>query len=545
MASEAVQACLVLSESDSNKPHLRGSNVLRLTADALALYACNAPRLTATRSDGFLSDSGGGGSDPACAQLCVQLLLQMSFCFPNQREWRLAVEQQCPGLQRVLLDVKELPSGRSLDMHSMISVGHLLNSFNQPALPQITSASSSSTAARKHVMLSYSWGAKKELVVALAAGLRDKGVDVWRDEEGSQCVPAMSGSTGDCMAAAIEHSHTIIVCVSRAYKASANCRMEAKYASDMQWRGKIELLFVMMEQDYTTRSAPEHVDGWLGLMIGDQLWHSMWVDDQVSTVTAAIHRVVGPAALNSPPATNSVTSTAPLSAQPSQPLSPSPPSAFSMKRPAHLSSSPAKSARLLAPASCAAASSAAAAAHVASPHVQSPRADVGNTTALAVAFDCVQDTNKARDATALADLLQSLGVTCAEDLAFLDDATSLSVKDLLKPAAANLFASNMKVIAFYHSLDETATLVRNRLRADLVHRAAASEYMNTCLEYLHDVTKHVDAAAMAVLLQQLGLSQPHELQYVDDAQLRDIVALLKPVAAKVFAHMMGLVRRSL
>jgi hypothetical protein len=86
-------------------------------------------------------------------------------------------------------------------------------------------------------------------------------------------VSAMSGNTDDCMTAAIEHSHTIIESVSRAYKASANCRMEAKYANDMLKCGKVQLVFVMMEREYTTRSSPEYVDGWLGMMISDQLWH--------------------------------------------------------------------------------------------------------------------------------------------------------------------------------------------------------------------------------------------------------------------------------
>jgi hypothetical protein len=31
--SELIRACLVLSASDSNKPHLRSSNLLRLAAD--------------------------------------------------------------------------------------------------------------------------------------------------------------------------------------------------------------------------------------------------------------------------------------------------------------------------------------------------------------------------------------------------------------------------------------------------------------------------------------------------------------------------------
>ena len=263
MVSSVVRACLVLSESDSNKPLLRGSNLLRLTADALRLYASNAPRLTVLRSNGIPNDKGGGGSDPECAQLCVELLLQLSFCFPQQREWRSAVEQQCADLRQMLLVVKDLPPDRSLDMHTMLSVRHLLASLDQPALSHVAPAPPTAAAARRHAMVSYCWGAKKELVVALAAGLRAKGVDVWRDEEGSQCVPAMSGSTDDCMAAAVEHSHTIIVCVSRAYKASANCRMEAKYANDMHKRGKVNLVFAMMEQDYTTRSSPEYAPTFL------------------------------------------------------------------------------------------------------------------------------------------------------------------------------------------------------------------------------------------------------------------------------------------
>ena len=296
MLSDIVRACLVLSESDSNKPHLRSSNLLRLTADALRLYACNAPRLTVVRSDGCLRDKGGGGSDPECAQVCVELLLQLSFCFPQEREWRSAVEHQCPDLNQLLLVLKDLPPGRSLDMHATLTLKHLLTSLEHAAPSQVVSVSSAPTACLKqHAMLSYCWGAKKELVVELAASLRAKGVDVWRDEEGSQCVPAMSGSTDDCMAAAIEHSHTIVVCVSRAYKASANCRMEAKYANDMHKRGKVKLVFVMMDQAYTTRSSPEYVDGWLGLMIGDQLWHAMWSADQVAAVAAAIQAAVVPA----------------------------------------------------------------------------------------------------------------------------------------------------------------------------------------------------------------------------------------------------------
>ena len=103
------------------------------------------------------------------------------------------------------------------------------------------------------------------------------------------------------------------------------------------------------------------------------------------------------------------------------------------------------------------------------------------------------------------------------------------LRALLKPAAANSFASNMKTIA---------VIMKARwMCADAKHEAAASDYTATCYEYLQAASKHSDAAAMTALLQQLGVTQARELQYVDDAQLRACIALFKPVAARVFEHM--------
>jgi hypothetical protein len=59
---------------------------------------------------------------------------------------------------------------------------------------------------------------------------------------------------------------------------------------------------------------------------------------------------------------------------------------------------------------------------------------------LSAAFGCLQDASKSRDSGALAELLARLGVTSAADLAYVDDAATLSIKALLKPVAANYFA---------------------------------------------------------------------------------------------------------
>lgn len=58
-------------------------------------------------------------------------------------------------------------------------------------------------------------------------------------KEGSSIVPRMSGSMQDRMAEAIERSHTVIICVSREYKVSASCRLEANYAYQRQQKGSI------------------------------------------------------------------------------------------------------------------------------------------------------------------------------------------------------------------------------------------------------------------------------------------------------------------
>ncbi len=540
---ECVQACLVLSESDSNKPHLRSSNVMCLTIKALRTYTSNAPRLEATHANGVLVDHGGGGSDPKCARSCMELLLQLFFCFSDEVEWRNMVEQQCPDLNEVLLAVKNLPPDRMLGTHTEVALKHLLCSLGQGHQSQLTSASSAPAAERKHVMLSYCHMAKKQLVVELGASLRAKGVDVWRDEEGSQCVPAMSGSTDDCMAAAIEHSHTIVICVSPAYKASPNCRMEAKYANDMHKRGKVNLVFVMMEQGYTTRSSPEHVDGWLGLMIGDQLWHAMWAGDQVAAAAAAIHGSIGIIASAMPPASPTTT----LPAQPVQQIAVLSPCTPSLKRPANAqlpSDTPlAKCLRMLSPVDVHMAPPAAAAAGA--PCHQSPSQTpsllshpVSGDNAAAVlssAFETLQDASKALDSASLATLLQNVGVTSSGDLAYLDAASLASIMALLKPVASSFFA---RVAACIRHLQMTWSVQADELCAE-----DASRIRDACFAYLLDTTAHIDNSSMASLLHQIGLSQSHEIQFLDDSQLSSIVSLLKPVAARAFVHMMALVRR--
>ena len=164
--------------------------------------------------------------------------------------------------------------------------------LSQPENTAAPSSSSGASTVRRHVMISYAWGAKKELAVALAAELRSLCYEVWRDEEGSAIVPSMSGDTDERMAQAIEASHAVIVCVSPQYKESVNCRSEAQYCKGRRKSHGLQLLYVMMDNEYTSVSKTT-VDGWLGFMLGTELWYPLWSPGNVQSTAIELGKLIG------------------------------------------------------------------------------------------------------------------------------------------------------------------------------------------------------------------------------------------------------------
>src|SRR4051812_40356721 len=69
------------------------------------------------------------------------------------------------------------------------------------------------------------------------------------------------------MASAIEGADVILMCVSKNYKESSNCRAEAEYS----FQRKVPIVPVMVESNYRP-------DGWLGFLLGSKLWYSAWDD---------------------------------------------------------------------------------------------------------------------------------------------------------------------------------------------------------------------------------------------------------------------------
>ena len=107
-----------------------------------------------------------------------------------------------------------------------------------------------------HVMASYNWD-HQDVILRVVASLQGRGYLVWVDTE------QMKGASVDTMALAVEGSEVVLIGVSRAYKESSNCRMEAQYALQK----KKALIPLMLVHGY-------EADGWLGLLLGTSIWYA-------------------------------------------------------------------------------------------------------------------------------------------------------------------------------------------------------------------------------------------------------------------------------
>ena len=110
----------------------------------------------------------------------------------------------------------------------------------------------------KHVMMLYCWD-QQPVVKRVHAALVRRGYAVWIDIE------QMTGSTVDSMAAAVENAEAVLIGVSRQYKESTNCRLEAQYAMQRE----VPVVPLLLVEGY-------RADGWLGMLMGTRLWYGFF-----------------------------------------------------------------------------------------------------------------------------------------------------------------------------------------------------------------------------------------------------------------------------
>jgi len=99
--------------------------------------------------------------------------------------------------------------------------------------------------------VSYQWDVQATIIRVVEA-LKQRGFAVWFDLE------AMSGSTLDAMAEAIEDACCALVCMTAAYKNSANCRLEGNYIHNI----KLPWVPLLLEEGYVATGCASVPPAW-------------------------------------------------------------------------------------------------------------------------------------------------------------------------------------------------------------------------------------------------------------------------------------------
>eukprot|EP01035_Chromulina_nebulosa_P024097 gene24097-31308_t len=286
-----VTAIASMAVSDANKAILlEKPTILRNLFQVLSLFLEEAPPIPYRGTIEGLANVivGGGGDDIESAESAIKALHQLSFFYDSDD--KLREQYMSAAADDAVSILQRLASHSKLGNDAKRGANYLISRLGRPS----TSASSVTTVAstdKKHVLISYAPGCRKELVGSLQESLIALGFDVWKDDTGSSLLQEMRrDSNNDIMAQAIEMSHTVVVCVSPHYHASAICRQEAQHIHALCLKRKLNVIYVMMDRSYSYA-----VDGWLKDMMQDSPRHPLWDTQYVSKTAMCVAKHALPA----------------------------------------------------------------------------------------------------------------------------------------------------------------------------------------------------------------------------------------------------------
>jgi hypothetical protein len=165
--------------------------------------------------------------------------------------------------------------------------------------PKVSSPILTSSAAGKHIMISYKWGAHVGRVRRFARALKTRGYDVWIDVQGSKILDAMVNlpTTGDAMCKAVGLASHVIVCVEPGYLLSDNCNLELTWATQREKMRELKVIYVMLEEHCTPCDIPDH-DGIrlhkIWMHIGGRIYHQFYNDAMIPGLVENISRLLAP-----------------------------------------------------------------------------------------------------------------------------------------------------------------------------------------------------------------------------------------------------------
>ena len=223
-------------------------------SDANKMLMLQSEGAIETLLHGLLLDSPRRSEDGADAlqEACSALLLSLALFGP----WAEALRAH-PGAVRALHDLLDGDAGTEASRQSAESTLFELEGRKAKG-PSSAKDGGGIGSSAKHVMISYCWE-EQPVIKRVCASLVRRGYAVWIDIE------QMTGSTVESMAAAVENAEVMLVGVSRQYKESTNCRLEAQYAMQRE----VPTVPLMLVDGY-------RADGWLGMLIGTRMWYSFY-----------------------------------------------------------------------------------------------------------------------------------------------------------------------------------------------------------------------------------------------------------------------------
>jgi hypothetical protein len=299
-----------LSVSDENKNiMIKYSKLIELACQEISSFIMNFKEFSGVPpGQSFANSTGGGGNDLLTLENTMELILQLSFVSEDENILNFTFTNPHYNVKELMEKMIALPMSRNLPYEVRQFALQFLARLQpkkklvEEPMKKISETVGSGKEKKsdvtvnmipKHIMLSYSWSANKHLVIAIGQRLREKGYDVWRDEDGSSIMSPMSGDIVETMGSAVDKSYAVIIFVSPEYKESANCRQEAGYARARATNSGIKLIYVMMNENYHTRSSPRQVDGWLGFMIGSELWYPLFNESFIESTVSALVGLMG------------------------------------------------------------------------------------------------------------------------------------------------------------------------------------------------------------------------------------------------------------
>lgn len=173
--------------------------------------------------------------------------------FPPGRE---ALLQQAATIRSALEAVAATDMARSPESQKFAKAT-LVTLF--PEMAAIEVKVQENLSVQQHVMLSYNWDYQSTIKRIHASLTFKHGYTVWIDIE------KMQGSTIEAMSLAVENAAVVVYGISRAYKESVNCRLEAQYA----FQQDKDMVPLMLEDGY-------RATGWLGMLLGVRLWYAFY-----------------------------------------------------------------------------------------------------------------------------------------------------------------------------------------------------------------------------------------------------------------------------